>query len=107
MNFKESDKVVRSPKKGVGKAAFLASGVTLIGELPQRGRVYVVSKVYSHSKPEGLILVGSSTIHNATGIEVGWNSTFFRKLEEVQAENEMIRANQEALEEARKLINLY
>lgn len=119
MNFKPNDKVVCikqgvSHDMGQGKYRFAGANYTAIGFKPIKGVVYVVEAVLIDDLGDaGLRLVGSTVWHDGytnpptPSKETGWSYRSFRKLEEVQHENEIERQNKEALEEARKLINLY
>lgn len=83
--FKESDKVVCiTPPTWDNRWE-------VQGDMPQVGRVYVVIRVWGPSSAGryGLILVGSSSIQRSSGIECGFASEGFRKLEDVQRENQL------------------
>lgn len=107
MNFKPNDKVVCIGLGSPSQRTAILAAYTFTGAMPVKDSVYVVESVRPHTGGVGLNLVGSCVIHNATGIVAGFDASYFRKLEEVQAENRE-KADVEALiKEARELINLY
>ncbi len=69
----------------------------VLGFVPKKDMVYVVNSTYHYKNEVGLNLVGSTVIHKRTGIEVGWDSSGFRKLEEVQAENRLKQEQEKQL----------
>ncbi len=63
------------------------------GPQPQSSKVYVISKILwypSWGTLTGLCFVGGITCF-CRGFEVGYDSRFFRKLEDVQNENRMFK----------------
>ena len=100
--FKVSDKVVRIESterlpEGCFSGESIYEHCRIIGFIPEVGRVYVVDAVLEPR--EALALSGSTIIHRASGTELGWHWSRFRKLEEVQAENRL-KAAQPQVQEA-------
>jgi hypothetical protein len=109
MNFKPSDKVVCIRDDGFAGA----ESVVLQGGLPKKDVVYVVRETFNgwcgyfgQTPSVGLRLVGIICACQGE-LEYGWDSTCFRKLEEIQAESKLKREQEEAaaLKEATQLIN--
>lgn len=99
MKFQPSDKVVciRGLPENLWKSYL--EGFINVGPLPETGRVYVVLKVGLALHQDGIALVGSTSM-NFVGMELGFCEEHFRKLEDIQAENQAAM-----IKEATRLIN--
>lgn len=62
--------------------------------IPQKDKTYVIYGFNYLDNILGLQLVGCKSI-NSNGLDVGWCSTAFRKLEDVQQENKLKREIEE------------
>lgn len=109
MNFKPSDKVVCILPEDFVAWAFPEDAYIIYGELPQPNHVYTVREVITcpYTGLEVLYLIGIKLSAHASGPDYGFLSEYFRKLEEIQAENREKQEMDQLLKEAQELINLY
>jgi hypothetical protein len=86
MNFQTSDKVVCVVSEWDIKEFH-----TILGPIPQKGTVYVVESIIIKGRRISFRLVGSTAwfdgLYGIKPFEVGWDSTGFRKLEDIKREN--------------------
>lgn len=54
---------------------------------PKKGTIYVIEGFNDDGNILGLILVGIKAYVLYSGLEVGWDSRYFRKLTDIQEEN--------------------
>jgi hypothetical protein len=102
MNFKPSDKVVCVSAFNLNPGCLI-----LEGSMPKANVVYVVRGFYTCPivKNDALYLVGIKCNRHQIGLEFGWDNRGFRKLEDIQAENQASRSDAAFLKEALELIN--